>query len=99
MKTSRSLARLLFTTALSIFAAASFGADLPVPENVAFERGVEYANPDNQHLQLDIARPKSGEGPFPAVVCIHGGGFRAGTREGYDKLCIKLAQDGYVAVT
>src|SRR5204863_524776 len=74
-------------------------ADLVVPEGVTFEKGIEFANPDNQHLQVDLARPKDGAGPFPAVVCIHGGGFRAGTREGYDKLCLTLAQRGYVAIT
>jgi acetyl esterase/lipase len=67
-------------------------ADLAVPDNVQFERGLEYSNPDQQHLQLNLARPKTGHGPFPAVVCIHGGGFRAGTREGYDQLCVTLAQ-------
>jgi acetyl esterase/lipase len=74
-------------------------ADLAVPDNVQFERGLEYSNPDQQHLQLNLARPKTGHGPFPAVVCIHGGGFRAGTREGYDQLCVTLAQNGYVAAT
>ena len=72
---------------------------LNVPEGVAWEPNVEYANPDGQHLQLDLARPKTGDGPFPAVVCIHGGGFRAGTRQGYDGLCLQLARRGYVAVT
>jgi acetyl esterase/lipase len=48
---------------------------------------------------MNLARPSSGEGPFPAVLCIHGGGFRAGTRQGYDGLCIKLAERGYVAGT
>jgi acetyl esterase/lipase len=75
------------------------GADPSVPDDVAFESGIEFSNPDNQHLQLNLARPKKGSGPFPAVVCIHGGGFRAGTRESYDKLCIAFAQRGYVAVT
>jgi acetyl esterase/lipase len=70
-----------------------------VPADVIFETAIEYTNPDNQHLQLDLARPKSGAGPFPAVICIHGGGFRAGKREGYDGLCIRLAQRGYVAMT
>ena len=60
---------------------------------------MEFANPDGQHLQLDMARPKNGGGPFAAVVCIHGGGFRAGSRHGYDGLCIRLAEQGYVAVT
>ncbi|OWK34684.1 alpha/beta hydrolase [Fimbriiglobus ruber] len=70
-----------------------------VPDDVIFETGIEYANPDGQHLQLDLARPKSGAGPFPAIVCIHGGGFRAGKRDGYDAQCIRLAQHGYVALT
>ncbi len=71
----------------------------PVPDSVIWEEGIEYTNPDNQHLQLNLARPKSGDGPFPAVICIHGGGFRAGKRDGYDGLCLKLAEQGYVAAT
>ena len=70
-----------------------------VPDTVVFETGVEYSNPDGQHLQLNIARPKSGDGPFPAIVCIHGGGFRAGKRESYDGLVLRLAERGYVALT
>jgi acetyl esterase/lipase len=70
-----------------------------VPDGVAFERDVEYANPDGQHLKLNLARPKDGARPFPAVVCIHGGGFRAGSREGYNGTILKLAQNGYVAIT
>ena len=88
-------------TLLGLFVLASslvFAAP-PVPDNVVWEEGIEYTNPDNQHLQLNLARPKSGEGPFPAVICIHGGGFRAGKRDGYDGLCVKLAERGYVAAT
>lgn len=74
-------------------------AELVAPDDVVFEKGIEFANPDNQHLQLDLAKPKATGALRPAVLCIHGGGFRAGTREGYDKLCLKLAQSGYVAAT
>lgn len=77
----------------------AWSADPEVPADVTFEKGIEYANPDGQHLQLNLARPKAGTGPFPAVVCIHGGGFRAGHRDGYNALCLKLAQRGYVAAT
>lgn len=70
-----------------------------VPDSVAFEPNIEYSNPDGQHLQLDMARPKKADGTFPAIICIHGGGFRAGTRQGYDNLIVKLAEQGYVAVT
>jgi acetyl esterase/lipase len=79
--------------ALLLFIAAPTRA-----EEIVLEKGIEFSNPDNQHLQLDMARP-TGEGPYPAIVCIHGGGFRAGTREGYDGLIRTLAQRGYVAVT
>lgn len=82
---------------LSLVAFAT-AAELPVPEGVTFTRDIEFSNPDNQHLQVNLAQPK-GDGPFPAVVCIHGGGFRAGKRESYDKLCLTLAQRGYVAIT
>ena len=75
-------------------------ADAPkVPDGVTWEPNVEYSNPDDQHLQLDIARPSKGDGPLPAILLIHGGGFRAGTRQGYDNLCMRLAQQGYVAAT
>lgn len=70
-----------------------------VPAGVEFEKNIEYSNPDDQHLQLNMARPKDGAGPFPAVICIHGGGFRAGTRESFNGLCLQLAERGYVAVT
>jgi acetyl esterase/lipase len=38
-------------------------------------------------------------GPLPVVLCIHGGGFRAGHRDGNNALCLKLAQRGFVAAT
>jgi acetyl esterase/lipase len=79
--------------------AATVRAAESVPNGVVFESGVEYAAVGPEHLQVDVARPAAGNGPFPAIVCIHGGGFRAGKREGYDKLIQKLAQHGYVAIT
>jgi acetyl esterase/lipase len=70
-----------------------------VPDGVIWQTDVEYSSPGDEHLLLNLARPKAGEGPFPAVLCIHGGGFRAGKRDSYDALCLKLAQRGYVAAT
>ena len=90
----RSLLILCLATTFAVHA-----ADLPVPENVTFTRDVEYASPGNQPLQLNIAKPKAAGGARPAILCIHGGGFRAGKRESYDKLCLTLAQHGYVAAT
>ena len=50
-------------------------------------------------MQMDVVRPASGDGPFPAVVCVHGGGFRAGTRQRYLPIAYHLAQRGYLAAT
>ncbi len=78
---------------LAVMAPASRAAE------VIFEKDIEYTNPDDQHLQLNLARPAKIEGRAPAILCIHGGGFRAGKREGWDERCRKLAARGYVAVT
>src|SRR5258707_2424635 len=89
----------LVTGALCGESFAGGAAELVVPEDVLFERNVEYSNPDGQHLQLNIARPRKAAGAVPAVLCIHGGGFRAGSREGHNGLCIQLAQHGFAAAT
>ncbi len=88
---------------VAAFLLATWGAILwaapIVPEGVVWEEGIEYTRPDGEPLLLNLARPKAGDGPFPAVICIHGGGFRAGSRDGYDALCVRLAARGYVAAT
>src|SRR4051812_14194772 len=86
--------------ALVVLVAIGFAGVRPLwaLDAIKFEKDIEYSNADNQHLQVDLARP-DGEGPFPAVICIHGGGFRAGNRQSYDGLIKKLAKNGYVAVT
>ena len=94
----RALALVILLVAFA-FPARPAPAAPTVPETVTWEEGIEYSTPAGESLKLNIARPKSGDGPFPAVICIHGGGFRAGTRDGYDQLCVRLAQRGYVAAT
>jgi len=88
-----------FAAALALLAQSIAAADTAEAGAVLFESGIEYSNPDNQHLELNLARPKQTDGLRPAILCIHGGGFRAGMREGYDGLCRRLAQRGFVAVT
>lgn len=99
MKSSLPLRVALFVPIVPFVASLGLAAELVVPDNVGFDRDIEYSNPDGQHLQLNLARPKNATGPMPAVLCIHGGGFRAGSREGNNALCLKLAQRGFVAAT
>ena len=67
--------------------------------DIHFETGIEFSNPDDQHLQLNLARPAGDDKRHPVILCIHGGGFRAGKRERWDDLCKRLAERGYVAAT
>jgi acetyl esterase/lipase len=48
-------------------------------------------------LKADLALP-TGEGPFPAVVCLHGGGWTSGDRKQMLQTIDVLARRGYVAV-
>ena len=99
MKALRSVKAATFFLAVLLVPLCLAAAELAIPDDILFERNLEYANPDSQHLQLNLARPKAATRPLPAILCIHGGGFRGGTREGYDAFCIKLAQHGFVAAT
>lgn len=58
-----------------------------------------YADYDGRKLRLDIHRPKERTKPLPAVVCIHGGGWRNGDRGSQTAVAQTLAANGYVAVT
>ncbi len=78
----------------------------PIPDGVLWEEGIVYSTPGGEALALNLARPKAAIGgqsgsetTLPVVLCIHGGGFRAGKRESYDNLCIKLAENGFAAAT
>ena len=65
---------------------------------VTVEEDITYRTAGGEDLQLDIARPE-GEGPFPAILFIHGGGWYQGSREGYRDQIQRAAERGYVAAT
>jgi len=87
--------------AAAVLALGLFVTPSAFAAEIFFEEGIEYADPDNQHLKLNLASPKevADDARLPAIVCIHGGGFRAGDRAGWNERCKKLAERGYVAVT
>lgn len=74
-------------------AAADGAADVRLRENVAFGKGGEA------ELRLDLAAPAAGDGPFPAVVCIHGGAWCSGSKREYRGGIRTLARHGYVAAS
>ena len=85
-------------SALAAFAAAAQTQPPPVvPDSVEAILNVTYSRV-GEPVAMDIYKPKA-KGPYPAVLAIHGGGFRAGARTSYTALCIRLAERGYVAAT
>uniref|UniRef100_Q02A51 Alpha/beta hydrolase fold-3 domain protein n=1 Tax=Solibacter usitatus (strain Ellin6076) TaxID=234267 RepID=Q02A51_SOLUE len=91
------LARLTILAAAS--ACALVGQALKIPDTVIADRDVEYSAVGGRQT-LDIVRSREGSGaPRPAILLVHGGGFRAGAKESYLPLAIKLAERGYVAAT
>ena len=76
----------------------SLAAD-EILEGVVVEEDVVYGTGGDVELQLDLARPAEGEGPFPGIVYVHGGGWRVGSRGTYYDDIQRAAQRGYVAIT
>lgn len=61
--------------------------------------GITYLSSDDIDLQLDIAMPIDGEGPFPAIVFIFGATVIEGSRHQYSDEIGFAANRGYVGVT
>ncbi len=69
-----------------------------LPKGVAVKENIIFASYGKRELHLDLFRPgESAGGPFPAVILIHGGGWRSGDRAMEVPLAQYLAARGYVA--
>jgi acetyl esterase/lipase len=65
---------------------------------IVVEEGITYSKAGDQELKLDLAKPE-GDGPFPAIVFIHGGGWMGGERAHFRPLAEEAAKKGYVGIT
>lgn len=58
---------------------------------------VVYKRLDTLALHLDVYRPRSGTGPYPVVLWLHGGGWREGSKR--NPRPIELLADGFAVVS
>jgi acetyl esterase/lipase len=58
-----------------------------------------YRTINGVELKLDVMEPAQGEGPFPVVICIHGGAWRGGKRQDMKPFMERFVRRGYVAVS
>ena len=70
-----------------------------IPADLAYLPDQVYCIRKGMKMEVDVVLLKGGNGPFPAVVCLHGGGWVLGNRKTNLPLMIKLAQSGYVALS
>jgi acetyl esterase/lipase len=59
-------------------------------------RNVPYVTDGHPSQKLDIYLPASGDGPFPTLLLIHGGG---GDKRDFDHWARRFAEQGYAAVS
>lgn len=64
---------------------------------VEIRRDVEYGTANGKRLLLDAYVPPAGEDRRPAVVMIHGGGWRVGDKASWRPEAERLATKGWVA--
>lgn len=74
-----------------------FGAPVMAAEPINLLNTV-YSSPGGVDLKLDFVRP-AGDGPFPLVVCVHGGGWRAGSHTEYKDFQKHMAALGYATAS
>ncbi len=85
---------------LAIISCAFFKTGLAEEEAYIWEPSITYGKGDDVELKLDLARPASGKGPFPALIFMPGSGwgYNPVGRRQYCSALIKAAERGYVAV-
>lgn len=76
-------------------------ASRELPSGVREYKNLTYVRYGQRKLQLDIYAPEMAavQQLRPAIVLVHGGGWRAGYRENFTALAQQLALRGYVVAT
>jgi len=91
--------RFLIFAILFLVTAVPVRAQEKLADKVRVETDVVYGKGGDQELKLDIAVPVDGAGPFPAVICVHGGAWRGGNKRDLAATIRTLASRGYVAAS
>lgn len=82
---------------LAIVALAAVFTAAGAPGAAPVERDLVYAEVDGQKLTFNLFRATKGEGPRPALVLIHSGGWSRGDKRTMTGFGIELAELGYTS--
>lgn len=92
----RSLLGLVLLTGIQSFASAQEST-----AGLKIVRDIPYREGDSEAWRLDLAMPANfGTGLRPAIVIVHGGGWRAGSKavDVYQRMMVEYARKGYVTI-
>lgn len=81
---------------LAAIAATSVWGYTP-PSGIEFLPDIAYRG-EHAKQKLDILRPEHRNGPLPAVLLVHGGGWREGRREEQRGIASRFVAAGYIAI-
>ena len=74
--------------------------DLEISNNIVFKKDVVYKSLGGRRLHLDLFRPKKyDEHLLPAVLLIHGGGWKSGDKSMLNPMAVKLSENGFITAT
>ena len=68
-----------------------------VPERIV--RDLEYIPDGRTSHKLDVYLPPTGDGPFPTILAIHGGGFSSRSKDSYRYIAPHYMDLGYALVS
>ena len=84
---------------LALLAFPLFSAEKPEPIPVKSHVDLVYAKHGDREMKLDLYIPEKGDGPFPMIVWIHGGGWIGGDKNDCVPLNVGYCQNGYAAAS
>src|SRR5258706_7737022 len=67
-------------------------------DQMSLQRDIVYETIDGKEIKLDVAIP-AGPGPYPLILCVHGGAWRVGDKSKLTSLIEDLARHDYVAAS
>lgn len=92
-------ARLLTITAVVLVSVTIVQSGQPVSGDVKVLRDLQYGEVAGEKLLLDLYLPANAKGRLPAVILIHGGGWRGGDKRMMRFTANVLARRGYVVAS
>ncbi|MBN8733353.1 MAG: alpha/beta hydrolase [Acidobacteria bacterium] len=69
-----------------------------LPDSVELRPDLVFARYGPRELKADLYLPKSGQAPFPAIVYVHGGGWRNGSKSAFSRHAAHMATRGYAGL-